>query len=910
MKKFLIAFLIIVAFAIGGYLFYIWYKIQNLTVWSFIPSDAIAVYQPKNLVSHWNENEEKKIWKNISSFPFIKESRMQLQVIDSLLEGNGFLENYFRENDLLLSVHITSKDNLGLLIALELPSSEKYDFLKTIIKHYLEIENFSISTRQYLGYSITELSHNDTQFSYLYYHNFFIGSFTSFLIEDVIRLIDDTDYISFKEQNQAIFGLSKTENDQGYLFVNSKKLATLIGVFTDPMKINILFLEKLTYLSFLDIAVNDKHIIFNGFSLNNAARGNYLESFDGVKSSEFLMNTIVPINTSMFFYLSFDDGEKWYKNLKNFWRKNSPELLTNIGELENKYDFPVNKLNTFIGNELGIMFLETGTTSKPDRIVGLHVKDTKLALDFFNQLSDNTNKEADTYSLQYKGYLIRQIVVDEVPMRFFGLLFSGFPTTYYTEMKGYILMANSEVTIKNIINNILAENTWSKSLKMNNFMKIANSESNLSFFIKTESALNQFRNKLNDKWLSIIKKNIKIFNQIDYCVVQFSNIDEKFYTNITIQHSEKIIENSISVNSDYAVQIRFPFILTSKPFGVKNHNNKSIEFVVQDEQNNFYLLSSSLDTLWNIALENKIVSNIFQVDYYKNNKLQYLFATENNIHIIDRTGAYVSGYPFNLPDKSRIMFLSLIDYDGSKHYRILATNSERKHFMFDKLGKNMEGWNPRELNNDPVAKPFHMRVRNFDVLVFVYKNGIIELLNRRGKSKTGFPLNLDKNIGEEIFVEKEASLSSTFLTVLSEDGELIKFNLNGKIKDRKQLFRNSTNDKFQLVVSSDKRIFVILRIDENQVSILDADGKEKYVHNYPLSSFSAQYYNFSPLNQVLVLTDSEQEFTYLYDVDGNLINGKPINTGNKIAMLYQSASNSYKIFLTYGVHFSMLKMNR
>ena len=40
--------------------------------------------------------------------------------------------------------------------------------------------------------------------------------------------------------------------------------------------------------------------------------------------------------------------------------------------------------------------------------------------------------------------------------------------------------------------------------------------------------------------------------------------------------------------------------------------------------------------LWKIPVGDQITSDILQVDFFNNNKLQYIFTTRNAIHIIDR----------------------------------------------------------------------------------------------------------------------------------------------------------------------------------------------------------------------------------------------------------------------------------
>lgn len=904
MKKLLI-FLSIIALVAGGKLSYNWYKNHDLSTWSFIPSDAILVFQSNDISGMLKENREKPIWKNLANLPFIKNASEQLNVIDSLLES----ESFFATHELLLSGHLTSKNSLDLLFALSFDEEKDKSHLSKILE-YVDSKGYKKSTRQYLGYDIIERSKDDIQFSFFIYKNLIVGSTTSFLVEDAIRVFDDSDYLNFKAKNGALFGLSKIEKDQGNLYVNSKKLDALIGIFTDPVKTNLSSLSKLTYLSFLDMAINDESIIFSGFSLNSALKGNYLDAFDGVESSEFLMHSVVPTNTSTLFHFSFNEPEKWHKNLKNFWRKNSPELLTNLGELENKFDFPIDDLYGFMGNELGIITLESSVQSA-DLVAAMHVKDTEQALTFLNKLSNATNSEVDIYSSEYKGYDIRQIAVSEMPMRFFGPLFSGFEVTYYAIENDYVMMTNSEFVMNDLIDNLLSENTWSKSLKMNQFLDIANKESNLSLYVNTKSALDQIDIKLNEKWQPLIEANKSILNKLEFGVAQFSNVDGKFYTNIVLKHSDQIKEEITSTNSSqFIAQTTVPGAIISKPFAVRNHNNRSLEFIVQNDQNSIYLISAKYDTLWSQNVSSKIVSEVNQLDYYKNNKLQYLFATQNQVHIIDRLGTYIPGYPLKIPIDEPIKFLSLIDYNETKAYRILASTKSGKYFMFDKSGENLEGWNPNNLENEPNAKPFHLRVRNSDVLLFTNGNGMIEMLNRKGEGKNGFPLEMNINIDQTSFLEKGASLRETHLTVISEEGELIKFNLEGEIKSRTQIFRNNTNDKFSLTKSSDQRSFLILRKDNNQITILNPKGEELFIHQYPTGNLNSQLYSFSTNHQVLVITDKDQEFTYLYSLDGKLISGQPINTGQSIAMLYQSATNSYKIFLTYGKHFSVINVNR
>jgi hypothetical protein len=71
---------------------------------------------------------------------------------------------------------------------------------------------------------------------------------------------------------------------------------------------------------------------------------------------------------------------------------------------------------------------------------------------------------------------------------------------------------------------------------------------------------------------------------------------------------------------------------------VRSHVDRSLEVLVQDAANRLYLLGSNGKVLWRKWLEKPVTGEVHQVDYLKNNKLQYVFATERNLYLLDRNG--------------------------------------------------------------------------------------------------------------------------------------------------------------------------------------------------------------------------------------------------------------------------------
>ena len=88
--------------------------------------------------------------------------------------------------------------------------------------------------------------------------------------------------------------------------------------------------------------------------------------------------------------------------------------------------------------------------------------------------------------------------------------------------------------------------------------------------------------------------------------------------------------------------------IASGPFIVRNHNNNTHEVLVQDANHKIHLLGSTGQILWSKQLEGAMIGGVHQVDRFKNGKLQLLFNTASSIHMIDRNGKDVGGFPVKL----------------------------------------------------------------------------------------------------------------------------------------------------------------------------------------------------------------------------------------------------------------------
>ena len=109
-------------------------------------------------------------------------------------------------------------------------------------------------------------------------------------------------------------------------------------------------------------------------------------------------------------------------------------------------------------------------------------------------------------------------------------------------------------------------------------------------------------------------------------------------------------------------------------------------------KNNIYLINQVGRILWKLPLPELINSEIYQVDYFRNGKLQLLFSTRNNLYLIDRMGNFVDHYPIKLRSPATCG-VSVFDYDNTRDYRLFIACEDKKVYAYTKEGALLKGWN-------------------------------------------------------------------------------------------------------------------------------------------------------------------------------------------------------------------------
>ncbi len=932
-KYLIIGLLTVLLLAIGFY-FYYQHQLRQQTpdVWSFVPESAIVVYESENIWEDWSNIRQQPAWELLSSIPYFQQISDHIVQLDSLTGEEKSLEAFYHAKPFLLSVHVTSKDALDYLFYFPIRGAPQHALVQNVIKTFKEKPQITANKRVYNGYNIFELkdAETDTYFSYIIYKNFFVGSFTPFLVEDVIRNIDpEQDIPDFRTANPDMFYNPQLENDEGNLYVNATKLPLLFSTFAANEKAGDLQrISALCQAMFLDVTLEDQDILLNGFSTAGASENtanqevSLVKTFSGQMPKKMSMQDYVPEETALLYHFTFDDPLLWQKRLYAYLQQQNgqePLAFLKTGNVTNSPGVvSAEDIFSWFRGEIGLSIMESVAINNPDLLLLIDATDTTKALRTLQNVHAEVSKQPgdSMYTEQFGGHTLRELSYEEFPAHLLGPLFSGFEHCFFTFSGHYLLMANDVNTLKRVLLGRELENTWSKSVKQSVFLESIIEEANFSMIINTARAWEMLKANLSPKWKQIADKYASQIRAFEHLAFQISNTDEQYYTSLAINYKPADIPSNAENMFATLQQTLVDNPLSTQPFVVRSHTHQNFETLVQDKNQQLYLIGADGEVLWKDSLSAAIISDVHQVDYYNNGKLQYLFATPTALHIVDRTGSYVEGYPLKMPENVKIEWLSLIDYDNSKRYRFLVADTGGDLYMFDKTGTNLEGWTPLALEGRLSSPPFHLRVRGKDCIIAMEESGKVNVLTRRGGNYTGFPLVFDDKVHGPLFVKPGTNLENTELTTLTESGEITTFHLEGGVVSKEQLYRPSTEATFRLCIDELGKTYVIARQDFTKLSILNREGtlvfEKNYISQGALGSglLGVQYYDFGAGNEIYAVTDKVQEFTYLYNAAGELYNNRPIESGFEIGLLYFEQDNKFRIYRNYENEFSVISLTK
>jgi hypothetical protein len=842
MKKILWLFLGVAIVGIGFYVFYRSFRPPvSPSLWDLVPADAVIVYENKKPFFNQKTNPDFTAY------------------VRTALEHDSIFVNALSSKESIVSLHITGKEDFGMIYYQPDSTVLQHKFIKALVA------SSKSKKRIFDGYKITELATlYDGVLSYTTLGDNLVISRESLLIEDVIRSVKIEGKKGFRKTNNKLFQLTPSDAGQGNVYINLAELMRFCNLFMAEES-NSAFVKNIGNAMVTDVKADNQTMSLNGFALDSGVNElSSLSLFNDQHPVPSEIRKIVSNRALSLIHYGISDFNAWVKRRQKFGKAHSP------ASSGGQSDPPFNHDSFYgsLGNEIGQCRMEIG--GRTADVVIVEIKNT--AERTLNTLLSHDKPVIENYA----NYPIRKTTAPELMFSLLWPLTENKNLSFYCRYDKYILFSENTDMLEKFLADIEEDNTWGKSVEWSTFFNATLPDNNVSLVVNGATLYPWLMNHFTPAWKKTIGRSN--WNSLQKGSFQLTRLDANYYFNGTLQFDFKKKNTEIASGNETTFQITFPNAITSLS-PVKNHSTGVTELFLQTSDETVRLISTDFKVLFTLKLNEKINGQVYQIDFYKNKKLQYLFLAGRTLYLIDRLGNHVPGFPKILKTKGDPGFLTVVDYDNERNYRFLFSDTKGNLYLTDKNGLELTGWNGKSAGLPLLNAPRAVRVLGKDFIVSVDAKGSVYAFARKGDLIRGFPVMLNLNCEGNWFFEKSEPTREGLLTVVSTDGTKVQVSLNGKTVSRENFVRSSADSKFSLITSSSLNDYVISRIDKKKIAVLGKRGEVIFEKENPGSeSLSVRYLQFDSGQKVFCFMDEQQEFTYLFDEQGAPLVLHPLET--------------------------------
>ena len=868
--------------AVGSiFTFKSWFDGRTVSAWALIPNNALLVLETGKPFQDFEIARDKSFWPLVSHTDFGKKLQDRTTYLQKIMSVSGDHTSLFTEKKLLVSLHVSSKKSCDLLFVAPLTSSSDREILNNIVEKYKANSSLRFDTREYDNFEINEFTDKFTKitFSYLVYKNFLIGSFTGYLVEDAIRTIKDGDKASLAYIEKQLLVKEKLSTD-GNLYINYKQIPKFTAyLFDDKTSQDLNFAATLANTSVMAYNFTPTEIDLKGYSVLNTSKSiDFLNIFKWQTPQKPTVKSLISNKTASLYFWGFENGKNLKTSLNEYWVSNNLPIAWK--NLNGAYQLDVSNFYNWFGHQIALVGLETERLTVQDKILFIQAKDVTRAKEELNRLNISAHG-SDAAIVAIPGLDIKKLNVSEFPQQLLGNHFQGFKECYYSSIQDFIVISNHPDNIKDAYNDYVTENVWAKNPLYSNALEDKAGTSNVTLFFHSGKTFPLISTKLNPirKTDAIdIEKQFKAFEFVSF---KYSNIGDKFSTNITAKYqTQQVVINQVdSLASTVATteelattvkDIAIGGLLNQKVWSPININENNTDYFIQDAQFNLHCFNAGNEKLFSVPIGGAIVSEIYALDVN-----HFAFATNSKVHLIDIKGQPFKAYPKLLPNNAAIKNLNVFDYEHNRNYRIFASDMSGNLFLFDKTGECPPTWKPM-IFAARFKKPIqHITIGGKDCLYLVEENGNFHVFNRKGEPYPGFPIKLNSRCTGDIAIEKGNTFDQTLFRIITDNGEFYMINLNAKILQKQQLVRASKESIFNIVTDNKSSQWTIVRVEKARISFIDHNLQELFGVNINNANASNVSYNFFGGEKIYYLIHSPSEgLAYLFDNLGNLMDKK------------------------------------
>ncbi len=854
----LISVFIIIAVA-AGIIYYQRYSAKSEKAFDCIPSDAAFVISCKQTSAAIRELTRSSYWKDISTVPAFNKATRQLLFFDSAATKDPLIHDALTTHPIWLSFHITGASDFDILFLAENITYSNAD----VWMHSLTEGKPLI--RNYNGADIREVTTAYGLFSYTIVRGVFAGSFSSFLVEDAIRQ---------QRSSNKLKDLVLEKSGDLTLFINHKQLPAWLGIFLDASrKDRINHVGAFAFHSSLNVNILENEIDFSGSTSSDSS--DYLHSLLSQQPVSLSLKKVLPAKTAALFWFGVSDWNKYLPALRTYFKMNAMQATTlkRVEEIEQRNNISLDSQWLYwLGNEYALVVTEPVSTNYDNTCYAMFkASDIAKAVAALGRLADKANVTSGSKQQneeRYNNHVIRYLDLPGLLPALFGGLFNRINRFYYTDMEGYIIIANQPSALRSLINDYATGNMAADDKQLNAMLNHFPAKANFCFYSNISASTYLVRSIASQNTIAGIDQFKKVWGRCDALMYSATAQTTTFKAEAFFHYKtedKKGVHQIWSCSLDTTVYGSPQFIVDT---------THTIQVLVQDQNNSLYKIDNSGNIQWKKKLDTRVLSNYYPVDPHHNGQLCYVFNTRSFIYMIDAAGNNCPGYPIRLSAMAT-NGISLVDYYKNGDYRLFLACGNMSMYGWLLDGKPLGGWyftKTQKTVADPLQY-FHFGTQ--DYLVFSDDDYNFYPLNKLGQfQKRG--ISVLRKTGTR-FYTVNSSDTGFQLMMMDTSGAIVTVRENATTTLLTSTQTGSALAWFPLDVNADNQDDFVL-LNEQSLKVLSNDNLILASHTFTekMNTWLNQFTLIDGKTRI-ALYSAEAGTIYLMEKNGAVMKGFPVN---------------------------------
>ena len=667
----------------------------------------------------------------------LKAGYQELLFIDSLLQENSVIGNWFNKGKAVYSLHTFENGTVGFLLGVqtleEIDSENALDFFQ---KHFPG--RFKMSKRKLISetlYDFTDFKTNQT-FTVAFKNKLMFFSPDGSLVELAILKLNKLNYDKPQEDQ---LGFVKSNLEGMYFHINYENLRKFLKYQVNPeLGLEMNLLAKFAERSVYEVKLDDEDMMLKGAALTHATQFQYL---DLMNAQAPIPNTLVndlPIGLNFAITLGFNGYANWHKNVNEYLLSNKyyNTYKTYVDSIENALQIKFSeKLAANFGNHAALLsFDEPGLWKDSSYVVAIELNDVNAASSLFREMDiahRKRNAQDSTKQTLDSLFYIKHCHLGDAMKFYFTDLVDGISASRYVIHHNYLYLANNAAILSVLESRWKNEQLQSKQANFSAFQERLSPQSNIEMLLFNEHTPKYLLNYVTRHWFSKIHQNMGTLKRAQFTGIQFAGSNDKvfatqIYTRFNLSKAQRD-EQVWAIQLDTGLAIR-PAVVFHSQFATN-------VILVQDYKHKLYLIDREGKILWNKVLDSKILSEIKEIELYNNSEKQFVFNTSHQLFIINCKGNSISGWPVWIPTGTNYP-VSIIEPNQDRNYQFFLTGIYFKVSGFNAQGRLISGWNPRDVWPNLKGSMSLIKFKGEQLLAALNEKGQISYFRLNGTAYT------------------------------------------------------------------------------------------------------------------------------------------------------------------------------